>query len=405
MSILPCLTDKTCWLEYFAYKKEGGNLSAAEEKDLLQFIENEEYLPLASDVLAGRPFPLPSVKELNKKHSDKKRKVFIFPRAANYLLKLLAYLLYRYDGLFSDNLYSFRRDTGVKKAISRFSRARSVTSQFSYKVDIHDYFNSVDPFQMCEIVRQSLSDDPALTEFIASLLLEPRCLCRGTAQECRKGIMAGMPISGFLANLYLKDMDEWFASQKAVYARYSDDIIVFAETAEQIRAYECQIRDFLARKGLEVNPKKEVSTVPGKTWEYLGFCYDGKNIDLAAVAIEKIKGKMRRKARALVRWKQKKGASDERAIAAFIRQFNRKLYDNPCRHEVTWCRWYFPTITTADSLNQIDAYAISCIRYIATGKHTKANYNLRYSQIKELGFRSLVNAYYAYQKQTLRDKK
>jgi hypothetical protein len=39
---------------------------------------------------------------------------------------------------------------------------------------------------------------------------------------------------------------------------------------------------------------------------------------------------------------------------------------------------------------------IENIRYIATGKHTKANYNLRYETIKEYGFKSLVHSYYSF---------
>ena len=41
---------------------------------------------------------------------------------------------------------------------------------------------------------------------------------------------------------------------------------------------------------------------------------------------------------------------------------------------------------------------VSCLRYIQTGKHTKANYNLRYSELKELGYLSLVNLFYKFKK-------
>ena len=121
-------------------------------------------------------------------------------------------------------------------------------------------------------------------------------------------------------------------------------------------------------------------------------------MDLSFVSLDKMKDKMRRKAKAILRWKNRRNASDERAISAYIRHFNRKLYDNPNHHEVTWCRWYFPTITTSKSLRILDEYMVSNIRYIATGRHTKANYNLRYDKIKEMGYRNLVNSYYRYKK-------
>jgi hypothetical protein len=65
-------------------------------------------------------------------------------------------------------------------------------------------------------------------------------------------------------------------------------------------------------------------------------------------------------------------------------------------HELTWARWYFPMITTAESLKIIDQYSQNCIRYLATGKHTKSAYNFRYEDIKKLGYISLVNAYYSH---------
>ena len=128
--------------------------------------------------------------------------------------------------------------------------------------------------------------------------------------------------------------------------------------------------------------------------DFLGFSFTDNQVDLSDVAIQKMKDKMKRKARALLRWKTKKKASNERAIRAYIRHFNKKFFDNPRDNEITWCRWYFPIITTDDSLHILDDYMIQNIRYIATGKYTKANYNLKYATIKEYGFKSLVHAYY-----------
>ena len=143
-----------------------------------------------------------------------------------------------------------------------------------------------------------------------------------------------------------------------------------------------------------MNPKKESRTAPGEAFVFLGFRFDGGTVDVAPASVDKLKAKMRRKTRALMRWKARKNTTGINAAKAFIRVFNRKLFDNPIEHELTWARWYFPLITTVDSLQIIDHYSQSCIRYLATGKHTKAAYNFRYAQMKELGYVSLVNCYY-----------
>ena len=54
----------------------------------------------------------------------------------------------------------------------------------------------------------------------------------------------------------------------------------------------------------------------------------------------------------------------------------------------------FPVITQADGLREIDNYLQRYIRYLSTGRHTKANYRIRYADLKALGYRSLVHEYY-----------
>ena len=154
------------------------------------------------------------------------------------------------------------------------------------------------------------------------------------------------------------------------------------------------LENYLSENGLSVNPKKESRFSPGESWIFLGFQFSPDGIDVAPVSVEKIKAKMRRKTRALKRWSDRKSQSGTNAAKVFIRTFNRKLFENPIDHELTWARWYFPMLTTADSLRIIDQYAQSCIRYLATGTRSKASYNFRYEEMKQLGYISLVNRYY-----------
>ena len=114
----------------------------------------------------------------------------------------------------------------------------------------------------------------------------------------------------------------------------------------------------------------------------------------AEASVVKLKAKMKRKARALVRWENKKGVDGQKGAKAFIRVFNQKLFENPKENELTWIRWYFPLINTDRSLKVIDQYAQQCIRYVATQTYKKSSYNFKYEDMKQLGYRSLVNAYY-----------
>ncbi len=394
MSLIYELLKKERWKEFFEYKDSKSHISQKEKDELSLFIETEAYKECVLKIISEEAFPIPEIKKINKKNSSKKRLVFTFEKTENYVLKMLSFLLYKYDFLFSDNLYSFRRDISVKSAISRIVHHSEIRKMYSYKVDISDYFNSIDTDRMTAIIKEKISDDKLLADFLISLIQNPDVYENGIVTTHKKGIMAGVPISGFLANLYLMQMDEYFAQKGILYARYSDDIIVFANNKSEIEAYENKIKDYIKFSGLEINPEKECRSIPSQKWEFLGFSYFDGEVDISEIALQKIKAKMKRKSRALVRWKIRKKAGDERAIKAFISHFNKKFFDNPIHNDITWCRWYFPIITTEKNLKKIDNYMIECIRYIATGKHTKANYNLRYETIKSYGYKSLVNSYY-----------
>ncbi len=397
--MLESLLSEQRWEEYLAFKTEKGHLTKRELEDLRTFVEQKEYVPAAERVCAGGHLGMPRVAQVNKGGTGRKRTVFTFGREENYLLKLLAYLLREYDDLFPDNLYSFRRDTGVKDAIKRIARTPGLAKMYSYKADIRDYFHSVDTEQMVSMVREVFRREPDMAELLTAMLQDPYALRDGRPEKVKKGIMAGVPTAGFLADLYLAELDRWFAGCGVLYARYSDDMIVFGNTAEEIAVYEEKIKSFLSERKLEINEDKEFRTMPGEPWEFLGFSFSDSDVDISGAALKKLKGKLKRKARALYRWKIKKGASGERAARAYIRYLNRKFYEKPFPGEITWCRWYFPVITTSESLQVIDSYVLDLIRYLYTGRYSRKNYKLSYETIRDMGFRSLVNRYWRYRKE------
>lgn len=244
------------------------------------------------------------------------------------------------------------------------------------------------------MLKEALGEDKALYDFLAGLLSESRVRDKGEIIEEEKGIMAGTPLACFYANLYLRDMDAYFEAAGLPYARYSDDIIFFAQSRQEAEEAAAFIRGFLAEKGLGINPEKEYFYEPADPWVFLGFiCRDGV-LDIAPVSVKKLKAKMQRKTRALMRWQRRNGLEAEKSAKAFVRVFNRKLFESPGDHDLSWSRWFFPLIGTTESLKEIDHYAQDCLRYLLSGKRTKGRYKFRYEDLKALGYRSLVHEYY-----------
>jgi hypothetical protein len=394
-SLLDRLAEPEAWERFYAYKS---SLACPKPfvRELRQFIDDRAYLPVCGAIRRGDPFPLPRKTVLSKLSTGKKRTVYTYPRAESTVLKLLTWLLLRrYDGLFSPDLYSFRPGRTAKDAVRKLTRAPGVRELWSYKADISNYFNSIPIPKLVPLLEEALGEDPALLRFLTALLEEPEVLEKGLPVREEKGIMAGTPLSAFYANLYLKELDRHFAERGVLYARYSDDVILFAPGEEERQAHAAFLRDFLAERGLRLNPEKEVFASPGEGWVFLGFRYRDGVIDIAPATLRKLKQKMRRKARALRRWAQRGDHTGEQAAKAFLRIFNRKLLESSGDNELSWSRWFFPVITTSESLRTIDRCAQECLRWLISGTRTKGRYSVRYGDLKALGCRSLVHEYYA----------
>lgn len=246
--MLSQLLSHDLWMEFLEYKTAKGLLSPGEEKFLKEYIGNKKYLPIAKLAAEGKlSFSIPEKREINKLGSAKKRVVYRFPDDENMLLKMISYLLYRYDDMISDCCYSFRKNTGAKKAFIKMKDAPGIQNMHGFKADISNYFNSIDVSILIPMLEDCISDDPGLVQLLKNLLSDDRCIWNGEVIHEAKGVMAGTPTSPFFANLYLKEMDAYFSGENVIYARYSDDILFFCEEKDvekHINMYRQFIRKY-----------------------------------------------------------------------------------------------------------------------------------------------------------------
>lgn len=289
----------------------------------------------------------------------------------------------------------------------RIRRTPAIGEKYCLKVDISNYFNSIDiDILLSKLDFLKESDIPLYLLF--SKILKENLVWENTKILLEQhGAMAGTPISPFFANVYLSDVDYYFEQKNLLYFRYSDDILLFADTMEELLELQCELYGKISELKLSVNTDKVHISAPGEVWEFLGFCYRNGEIDLSDTTIRKMKSKIKRKADALRRWQRSKGLPGDKAAIGLIRSMNRKFFGNTfasdeseddsvseANDDFTWSRWFFPHLTVDTGLKTIDAYFQEYIRYAVTGRHYKGNYRIRYETLKEWGYRSLVHEYY-----------
>lgn len=393
--MLECLLKPETWNEFYEYKHSHYLLDKREDSELLTFIKEERYIEISKKIIDGEyVFSIPTRKEISKMGTKKKRVVYTFNSEENIILKMLAYLLYEYDNVLSPNCYAFRRDVGAKTAFIDLIKKDNLKTLSCFKADISNYFNSIN----VDILEKSLTfimkNDTKFLNLLLSILKDDRALWQGSIIHEKKGVMAGTPISPFLANIYLSEMDSHFYNKNICYVRYSDDIIIF-DKEENLSFHIEAYREFIDKYNLESNPDKEQLVKPGEKWNFLGFEYDSGKIDISKVTVKKLMGKIRRSARSIRRWMLRKNASIESGLKVFNRKLNKKFYSKETGRELCWARWYFPLINTSESLHIIDTYMQQYQRYIATGTQKKSAYGKApYELLKKCGYRPLVHEYY-----------
>lgn len=397
-SIITRLADQGAWEELLARRLMRGYYTWRGFEEADNFVGEQKYLEVAQRIGRGEGLGIPVKKTVNKLGTNKKRVVYSFGRDEMRALSLISYLLYRYDAHFAPNCYAFRQGLHPQDAIRSVNQALHHQPMWAYKLDLHDYFNSIPVERLLPMLAELFSDDLPLYRFFEQMLTNPQVISEGQVIEERHGIMAGTPTSPFLANVYLSDIDHHFYDAGVVYARYSDDIILFAPDRERLEEHKATLLGLIEPYGLTVNPDKERVYTPDEPFEFLGFKCHGNEIGISEATLRKMKGKISRRARALMRWRKRKGVAAETAIEAMIRHYNRKFFEDDDPENLTWSRWYFPVINRTEGLKEIDQYLQQQLRYLSTGKHGKANYRVDYDTLKRLGYRSLVNEYYRSQK-------
>ncbi len=355
-----------------------------------------DHLEVGARVLAGAHRPAPPVEAWLNKADGRKKRVFQYPPLDELLFRTVNRLLQPVAAEeASPWCRSFLPGGGARSAFRQVLADPAVTAKAALRLDVRDYFNSIDPGDLLAGLPGPLAVHP-VRPLLAAALLDRRVVRHGAvAVDGRKGIMAGTPLAPLLATLYLRDLDREVAGH-ATYARYSDDILVLAPPADLL-GLERLVRARLAARGLEVNERKSARTAPGQPWDFLGFRHHEGAVRLAPHTERKFKAKTTRLARSLLRWRERTGASADRTARAFVRRVNLRLYGvRSERADFSWATWFLPLLDHADGLDALDSHVQREARYAATGLRTdRARRLVPYEALTEAGLLPLVSAYWA----------
>lgn len=356
-----------------------------------------QHLRIGADVLGGRHQPAPPVEGWLNKADGRKKRVFQYPPADELLFRTVNRLLQPAAAdAASPWCRSFLPGGGARSAFRGVLADQSLGAKAALRFDVRDYFNSIDVADLLARLPEAFADEP-VRSLLGAALLDPRVECEGRVVDGgRKGVMAGTPLAPLLATLYLHELDREVAGTGATYARYSDDIVALVPPEDRA-GLEKLVRSRLAERGLEVNETKSGVAAPGEPWDFLGFRYEAGVIGLAPMTARKLRSRSSRLARALLRWRERTGATPDRALAAFLRRTNRRLHGVPGeRSDFSWATWFLPMLDSPAGLQALDEHMQREARYAATGRRTgRTRRMVPYDALVGAGHLPLVTAFWA----------
>ena len=185
------------------------------------------------------------------------------------------------DRTFISDSYACRRGKGVHAAVDRY-QAWAQTYRYVMKMDIQQYFPSIDHDLLKEKLRRRIKDARVL-DLLDRIIdsaprgFTPRPYFPGddlfTSLDRRTGIPIGNLTSQFFANLYLDEFDQYMKQVWKVrpYLRYVDDMVALDQDKAWLAEIRAAVNERLAADRLRLHPHKAHISPVGDGLNLLGY--------------------------------------------------------------------------------------------------------------------------------------
>lgn len=367
-------------------KQDENNLPLIREivsKHKMPDIKAEDLIQTIDTFDSSYEWTPPRRVQIPKPNSNKKRDLYIFNSMDSYFMKLINKVLYdNFSSRIHSNVFSYKKKTRTFDAVSYIAKKMQDTRLFGVKLDISDYFGSVSK----QAIQEGIND--------LDITYDDRYMLRnifnikgfyqdGEFHEKHMGIMAGSAISAFFANYLLYDIDEYLSKNMLIYARYSDDMIMFTDDENKLNVTFEQLKYKLSQKGLVLNPNKIKRIDTSKdTIEFLGLTISKNQIDISNDSFVQLKHLVKHIVKTSRGWRS--------AITKMNKLLYRNIFDVKSEHKSNRMHYIFNNITTDETLKKVDHYVTDRLRAKVTGKNNKANTKVPIQMFEDYGYKSSV---------------
>jgi RNA-directed DNA polymerase len=300
------------------------------------------------------------------KPGGRKRMLGIPTVVDRYIQQAVQQILQKHlDETFSENSYGFRPGKSAHQAIRQAQKHIASGHQYVVDMDLERFFDRVNHDVLMDRLAKRVKDKLVLK--LIRAYLNAGIMENGIYRANEQGTPQGGPLSPFLSNVLLDELDRKLERRGLRFVRYADDcnIYVKSERAGK-RVLESMSRFLEKRLRLKVNQEK---SGVGRVWErkFLGFTFTYGKEQRRRIAPEAIR-RMKEKVRKLT--SRNRGAS----LNTVIQDLGKYLKG--------W-KGYFGFCETRSQLRDLDGWIRRRLRSLIW-KQWKDPYT-RYTRLRALG--------------------
>ena len=205
---------------------------------------------------------------------------------------VLQVLQKRWDDSFSESSYGFRPNRNAHQAIKQSQRYIKQGYRWVVDMDLEKFFDRMNHDKLMNEVRRKISD--RRIETLIRRYLKAGIQIHDKLIELSMGTPQGGPLSPFLANLLLDQLDKELEKRGHRFVRYADDCNIYVRSRRAGNRVLKSISRYLSdHLKLQVNQSK---SAVGRPWErkFLGFSFSRRlNIILSTQAVKRFKQRIR----------------------------------------------------------------------------------------------------------------
>jgi len=259
---------------------------------------NKHWPMIRQALLEGRYQPLP-VRRVEIPKPDGGKRLLGIPTVMDRLVQqaVLQVLQPKWDGTFSAHSHGFRPGHRQHDAILEAQQYIAEGYTWVVDLDLEKFFDSVNHDRLMSQLAKRIGDK-RLLKLIRSFL-ESGAMSGGVVSPTEQGTPQGGPLSPFLSNIVLDELDRELESRGHRFVRYADDCNIYVKTERAGHRVMDSVSRFITRKlKLKVNTAKSAVARPEER-KFLGFTFRTVDDKLTRLISDRSIERVRRRVRML----------------------------------------------------------------------------------------------------------